>query len=93
MLFSMEFTEDEIRKEPCVMCGQPSVVIYTDCLTQEKAFTVPEGNVRVNFFGLCENCRPGKAEFTKQDFMKLAENMLRQDALALRSSGGQSTTQ
>jgi hypothetical protein len=42
---------------------------------------------------LCEKCLPGKAELTKEDFRRMAENMLRQDALALRSSGRQSRSQ
>lgn len=80
MLFMMDFTEEEIAREPCVLCGQPSKRILGHDHTPGASFAVPEGMTRFLLYGMCQECFDRRQQITKAQMREIATKLLKQEA-------------
>ena len=80
MFFMMDFTEEDIAREPCVLCGQPSKRILGHDHTPGASFAVPEGMTRFLLYGMCQKCFDHRQQLSKAKIRELAAKLLKQEA-------------
>lgn len=80
MIYSLDLTEDEIQREPCVICGKSSKHVLAQSAGPESSFPVPEGCVRLIIYGMCETCFQNKENMPKEQIVEMVKTLMKQNA-------------
>jgi hypothetical protein len=80
MIYSLDLTEDEIQREPCVICGKSSKHVLAQSAGPESSFAVPEGHIRMIVYGMCDTCFHNRTGMSKEQVIEVVKTLMRQNA-------------